>query len=51
MNIFWTGKVDELGVKLYDLQSYQYALAIVPLCAFVGGVIIALVNFLGKKKL
>jgi predicted MFS family arabinose efflux permease len=43
MDLFWTGSLDADGLRLYDLQTYQYALSIVPLCALFGAVLIYVV--------
>ncbi len=36
MEHFWTGTIDALGVKIYSVQTFQYALSMIPLCAGVG---------------
>jgi len=40
MEHFWTGTTDALGVKIYSLQTFQYALSLIPLCAGVGALCI-----------
>lgn len=40
MDMCWTGNLDAENLKVYDLQTYQYALSIVPICAVMGAVMI-----------
>ncbi len=51
INIFDNSSVDLQGLKIYSLEAYHYALAIVPACCFIGGIIILLVNYLNSKKI
>jgi predicted MFS family arabinose efflux permease len=46
MDLFWTGHLNEQGTRIYSLHSYQYALSLIPLSAFLGGL---LIRQLGKK--
>jgi MFS family permease len=36
IDYFWTGAVDTYGIKIYSLQTFQYALLIIPICACLG---------------
>lgn len=36
MDLFWTGKVDNYGIKQYTIESYNYALSVIPTCAILG---------------
>lgn len=36
MDHFWDGNLDKLGIKIYSLHSYQWALTIIPVCACLG---------------
>lgn len=47
MDYFWTGTVDAQGMKIYSLQNFQYALMVIPTCAFVGALGIL---WLGNRK-
>lgn len=38
MDLYWTGSVDAENLRVYDLQTYQYALSIIPICAVMGAV-------------
>lgn len=40
MDIFWIGDLNESGLRVYDIHAYKYALSIVPICAFLGSVIV-----------
>jgi hypothetical protein len=43
MDIFWTGTITSQGLKVYNLEVYQYALSIIPVCSILGAVIICLI--------
>ena len=51
INIFDNSTTNLQGLKIYSLEAYQYALAVVPACALAGGIIILLVNYLNYKKI
>lgn len=40
MDLFWTGMLDGQGLKVYSLQTFQYALALIPLSATLGALCI-----------
>jgi predicted MFS family arabinose efflux permease len=46
MDAFWTGVVDQEGVRQYAVESYGTALMIIPLCALLGA---CLVGFVGLR--
>lgn len=49
MDLFWTGTTVD-GVRQYTLESYNHALAVIPLCALVGSVIVAALGLHRIKK-
>lgn len=52
MDIFWTGVVDQDGVRHYSVESYGTALMIIPLCALLGACILGFVGLrLRQNKL
>jgi hypothetical protein len=50
MDMFWTGALTNNGLRVYDLEVYQYALSIVPLCAVVGAIMVCLVGIKVRRK-
>lgn len=50
MDIFWTGALDQNGLRQYPLQDYQYALSLIPASAIIGTVLIYVVYRQVKKK-
>lgn len=40
MDLYWNGILDAQNLRVYDLQTYQYALSIIPICAVAGVVMI-----------
>lgn len=46
MDAFWTGMVDQDGVRQYSVESYGTALMIIPLCALLGA---CMVGFVGLR--
>lgn len=49
MDLFWTGSTLD-GVRQYTLESYNHALAVIPLCALIGSAIIAVIGLSLRKK-
>lgn len=49
MDHFWTGNIDVSGTKIYTLESYQYALSVIPICTIIGSLLVWLVNHKTKK--
>jgi predicted MFS family arabinose efflux permease len=47
MDLFWTGTLSENNLRIYDLQVYQYAICIIPICALIGVLLICIV---AKKR-
>ena len=43
MDIFWTGTMID-NVRHYSLDSYQFALMIIPMCALIGALLIAVIG-------
>jgi len=43
MDNFWTGGTSD-GIRVYDLESYNHALIVIPLCSILGAVMVALVG-------
>jgi sugar phosphate permease len=50
MDLFWTGKLNSNGLRVYDLEVYQYALSIVPVCALVGVLLVCFVSIKVKRS-
>jgi len=50
MDLFWTGNLDVEGLRVYDLQTYQYALSIVPVCAVAGAALIYVVAVMVQRR-
>jgi sugar phosphate permease len=47
MDMFWTGAHGEDGLsRIYEVANYSYALCVIPICSFLGTV---LVFYIGKK--
>ncbi len=46
LDFTWTGGINTEGVRIYTVQSYQYAMASIPLCFLIS----SLVVFMNKKK-
>lgn len=44
MDVFWTGDFNYEGLRVYDLHVYKYALCVVPLCAMMGALIVAVIG-------
>lgn len=47
MDLFWTGTLSDNNLRIYDLEIYQYALYIIPICAIVGSLIVCV---MAKKR-
>ena len=30
LDLFWTGRLDAVGVRIYDIHSYRYAILTIP---------------------
>ncbi len=50
MDLFWSGAVAADGVRIYELQAYKSALAIVPIAAVIGAVMVILVGIRVNRK-
>lgn len=50
MDIFWTGTITSQGLKVYDLEVYQYALSIIPACSILGAAMVYLISTNLKHK-
>lgn len=44
MDLSWSGTLTQDGIREYDLESYQYALSVIPLCAIIGTIIVYFVG-------
>lgn len=40
MDIFWTGLLNTDGLRQYNLEPYQYALSLIPICAVIGTIMV-----------
>ena len=49
MDTFWEGEMNG-EIRIYGIESYNYALSIIPLCAILGSIIIAIVALSRHKK-
>lgn len=47
MDIFWSGSFNQEGIREYSITAYQCSLMFIPVCAFIGALMIV---FLGIKK-
>jgi sugar phosphate permease len=45
MDIFWAGQLDHDGLRLYHLDAYHHALAVIPCAAVLGAVLIAFIGW------
>lgn len=48
MDQFWTGLTTN-GIREYTVDSYRYALLIIPISAMIGGIIVAMIGIYKKK--
>lgn len=32
LDVFWQGKVNDIGIRVYDINCYKYAILIIPVC-------------------
>nr|WP_277619281.1 MFS transporter [Legionella norrlandica] len=44
MDISWNGKINSNGLKLYEIDSFQWALSLIPFCALCGTLLILLIH-------
>lgn len=44
MNSSWSGQMGANGLKLYEIDSYQWALSLIPFCALCGSLLIVLIH-------
>ncbi|HAT6902795.1 TPA: MFS transporter [Legionella pneumophila] len=44
MNSNWGGQMSANGLKLYEIESYQWALSLIPFCALCGSLLIILIH-------
>ncbi|HAT6957198.1 TPA: MFS transporter [Legionella pneumophila] len=44
MNSNWGGQMSANGLKLYEIDSYQWALSLIPFCALCGSLLIILIH-------
>jgi len=49
MDLFWTGNLNNDGMRNYTIESYESALMAIPLCSIIGASIIGIVGFKIKK--
>jgi MFS family permease len=40
MDLLWKGALSDDGIRYYDLETYKYAISIIPICSFLGALII-----------
>lgn len=50
MDLFWTGQLNTEGLRIYNLEVFQTALSIVPLCAAAGAILACLVAVKVKRN-
>jgi sugar phosphate permease len=50
LDLSWSGQVENSS-KIYDVQSYTYALSIIPIAAFIGGILFILANYREKQSI
>jgi predicted MFS family arabinose efflux permease len=44
MDLFWTGSFNDEGIRIYDLETYKYAISVVPVCAILGALIVCVIG-------
>ncbi len=44
MDMFWAGDLNDSGLRIYDIHAYKYSLSVVPICAFLGSIIVVFVG-------
>ncbi|WP_316354250.1 MFS transporter [Candidatus Trichorickettsia mobilis] len=49
MDLFWTGKMQD-DLRIYSIESYSYALSVIPLCALIGASMVLLVRMIIAKR-
>lgn len=49
MDVFWTGDLSHDGIRIYTLESYNYALMVILLCAALGALIVATMGLRLRK--
>lgn len=50
MDAYWLGALAENGLPLYSKDAFQHALAIIPLCALLGALIILAVSYYDSRS-
>lgn len=49
MDVLWLGEKNTEGFKIYDLIVYKYSLCVIPICAFIGVLIVLFIS--NNKKI
>ncbi len=49
MDYYWNGTMQG-SIRIYDANSFNYGLAIIPICAFIGGLIIVFIGLQNQKQ-
>ncbi len=50
MDLYWTGSIDNEGIRIYSLDAFQYALGIVPICAVTGAMMVFALSIMLERK-
>lgn len=50
VQLCWTGELNQDGVKQYSLAAYQFALALIPICAGLGAVLVCILGMYIRQK-
>jgi predicted MFS family arabinose efflux permease len=50
MDLYWTGGVDENGIKHYSLVAYKMGLSVIPICAVIGALLTVFVGLKVKRQ-
>lgn len=50
MDISWNGRISSNGLKLYEIDSFQWALSIIPFCALCGTLLILIIHIKIKSR-
>jgi predicted MFS family arabinose efflux permease len=50
MDSFWSGGMSASGIREYTVESYKYALLVIPTCAMLGAVIVGTIGWRARKN-
>ena len=50
MDIFWTGTINAEGIRQYNLVAFHNALTLIPVCAYLGTLLVCWAWYLNRRK-